>query len=375
MIRSILPRALAALAAVAVLLPTAFTQSCATATDTFWKRDTLPAVPSGLFGVSVIQGLCEGESGGVVFEMPAGMPLQKVTQVVAPWGAAGGVNGFQALLDLEVYDGVSFNGAIASMGTRVFSLSQNAAASMQVASHGLNVLDVSSFTINVGAAAPTGNPPTRKFAICFRVDLNNHPTGSCASGWPANLFTDNSASPFGGCNNFITPQRTSVMEIQGQGWRDAALATVSGIQLCPFYYSGIWVIRCCTRNAAPPNPFQVVSLSPLPATAPTTLILQFQAAPGVGYPYVAGASLGTSPGIPTPSGTIPLNFDPLLQYSLAPNPFFLNFQGTIAGNPGTGTGLVNIPAGVSNFVFYVGFIVIPPSGPWGISDALLVPVS
>lgn len=226
-------------------------QGCAVGSDTFWKRDTLPVTPSGLTGVSVIQGLCEGEAAGVVFEMPASMGVQSITQVVAPWGAAGGVGGFTALLDVEIYDGVSFSGAVANMGTLVWSLSGSLSSNMQVQSHGLNVLDTSSYDIKVGIAPPNGSPAVRRFAVCFRVDLNNHPTGTCATGYPANFFTDNAQAGGFTCNNVITPQRTSLIYIQGQGWRDAALATVSGIQLCPIYYKGIWCIRCCTRDAFP----------------------------------------------------------------------------------------------------------------------------
>ena len=236
------------LAAAATLVAPLTAQGCAAPNETFWKRDTLPDIPAGLTGVSVIAGMCEGESAGIVFEMPAGMGPQVLTQVVAPWGAQGGINGFQAVLDLEVYDGVSFTGAAANMGTQVFSLS-GIGANMQVTTHGLNVLDTNAFDITVGNAPPTGNPPVRRFAVCFRMDINFHPTGSCATGWPANFFTDNSQFNLF-CNNVITPIGTSLIEIQGQGWRDAALAQVSGVPLCPFYFSGIWAIRCCTRDAA-----------------------------------------------------------------------------------------------------------------------------
>jgi hypothetical protein len=195
--------------------------------------------------------MCEGESAGIVFEMPANVPVQRITQVVAPWGAPLGVNGFQAALDVEVYDGVSFSGALVNMGTLVFSLSNTAASNMQVQSHGLNTLDTSTYNIIVGAAPPTAPGNVRRFAVCFRCDLNFHPTGSCATGWPANFFTDNSQTPSFTCNNVITPQRTSIVEIQGQGWRDAALATVGGLSLCPFFYSGIWCIRACSEDAFP----------------------------------------------------------------------------------------------------------------------------
>lgn len=259
-------------------LAPALAQGCAIGGSTFWKRDTLPVTPAGLTAVSVIQGMCEGESAGVVFEMPANMPVQRINQVVAPWGAALGVNGHQAALDLEVYDGVSFSGANVNMGTLVFSLSQTASANMQVQSHALNTLDTSTYNIIVGAAPPTGSPPVRRFAVCFRCDLNLLPGGTCATGYSANFFTDNSQTPSFPfqCNNVLTPQRTSIIEIQGQGWRDAALATVSGIPLCPLYYSGIWCIRCCSEDAFPafynsigpgcPNPVGTSAL--LSATLP-----------------------------------------------------------------------------------------------------------
>ncbi len=242
-------RCLVVAASLLVCAPT-IAQGC-TGTGTFWKRDTLPVVPTGLTAVSVIQGMCEGESAGVVFEMPAAMSVQRITKVVAPWGAALGVNGFQAALDVEVYDGVSFNGANVNMGNLVFSLTNAAQANMQVQSHALNELDTSTYNIIVGAAAPTGSPPVRRFAVCFRCDLNLLPNASCATGYSANFFTDNAQAPGFTCNNVITPLRTSIMEIQGQGWRDAALASVSGIQLCPLYYSGIFCIRCCSEDAFP----------------------------------------------------------------------------------------------------------------------------
>jgi hypothetical protein len=351
---------------------TGFSQACPSATDYFWKRDALPGIlPQIPTGVSVIQGICEGESAAVVFEVPPGMPPQQLTQVVAPWGAQGGVGGFSALLDLEVYDGVTFSGGIPNMGTQVFSLT-GAGSSMQASSHGLNALDVTAFNIVVGTS-----PVSRKFAIAFRIDLNNHPTGSCANGWPANFFTDNATQFSTFCNPTITPPQTSLIQITGQGWRDAATATVSGVPLCPIFYAGVWVIRACSRDAAPANPFQVVPLSPLPVTAPNTLILRFDLPGFQGFPYVAAASLGTMPGIATPFGTIPLNQDLLFDYSLNPalsSGIFLNFTG-IVGATGSGTGLVNIPPGLSNFVFYVACVGLPPApNAWAISDALAIPI-
>ncbi|MBX3461802.1 MAG: hypothetical protein KF830_01410 [Planctomycetes bacterium] len=255
-------------------------QGCS-AGGTFWKRDNLPVVPSGATAAAVVRGMCEGESAGVVFEMPAGMPPQKVLQVVAPWGEAfSGVPGFQALLDVEVYDGVAFSGSLPVMPSPTFRLS-NTGSSMQVQTHGLNTLDVSGYDIVVGLAPATGTPPVRRFAICFRIDLNAHPTGSCASGYPANFFTDAQTTLF----PCATPPRTALMEIQGQGWRDASQTTVSGFPICPAYYNGTWAIRCCTQDAFPayyttfapgcPSTLGVSSLVPatLPRIGTTMLVI------------------------------------------------------------------------------------------------------
>ncbi|MFT4840536.1 MAG: hypothetical protein ACJAUC_004871 [Planctomycetota bacterium] len=270
---------------------------------TFWQRDSLPAVPSSIpTGVSVIQGLCEGESIGVVFEMPAGMPVQKITKVVAPWGAAFGASGFLAALDIEVYDGVSFSGATVNMGQRVFSLTQDANQNMQVASHGLNQFDTSGYNIIVGGQPPVAG--VRRFAICFRTDTNFHPSGSCAAGWPANFFTDNSQFQFV-CNPSITPQQTSIMQIAGQGWRDAALATVQGLQLCPLFYSGVFAVRCCSEDAFPasyasfgtgcPNSIGTAQLinSVLPRLGQTMIVNVTNMPVGLGL-MITGASNQTS---------------------------------------------------------------------------------
>jgi hypothetical protein len=315
---------------------------------TFWKRDALPVAPSGLTGVSVIQGLCEGESAGVVFEMPATMPPQRVLQVVAPWGAALGVAGFQAALDVEVYDGVSFSGAVANMGTRVFSLSQAATSNMQVQSHALNTLDVSTYGIVVGTAPATGSPPVRRFAVCFRVDLNLHPTATCATGYPANFFTDNSQSPGLQCNPVITPQRTSLIEIQGQGWRDAALAQVTGIPLCPWYYSGVWCIRACTEDAFPAFyntiaagcPSSLPSSQLLPATLPRLGQTLFVIANNL--PVNFGLMVTGTSSVSSPLGPLPLDMTPLglPNCFLRASPDFLT---TLVGGGGTASFSLAIP--------------------------------
>lgn len=331
---------------VAALAPVA-AQGCP-GPGTFWKRDSLPIVPSGLTSVGVVAGMCEGESAGVVFEMPANMAPQRVLQVVAPWGHAFGTNGFTAALDLEVWDGVAFSGAFVNMGTRVFSLSQNATSNMQVSTHGLNTLDTSQYNIVVGLAPPTGSPAVRRFAVTFRCDLNALPDSCNGGNGHANFFTD-ATSQFGfTCNYTITPQRTSVIEILGQGWRDAALATVNGIQLCPIYYRGVFCVRCCTEDAFPAYytgfatgcPSSLPPAQLIPATLPrigTTLFVIVNHMPvNVGL-MLTGMSNTASPFGPLPFDATPLG---LTNCNLYVSPDFLT---TLVGGGGSASFSLAIP--------------------------------
>jgi len=99
--------------------------------------------------------------------------------------------------------------------------------------------------------------------------------------------------------------------------------------------------------------------------------LRFHAAGFEGADYVAAASLGTSPGIPTPFGMLPLNLDVLLRLSLRDRSTFTGFQGTISGD-GRAQGAVHLvddPA-LHGFGFFVAFVAVPGDPrPWGLSRA------
>lgn len=356
--RTILARLSAAVLLGGLCVP-ATAQGCSS--GTFWKRDVLPDAPVGLTAVSVVPGLCEGESAGVVFELPAGMPPQRITQVVAPWGAQGGVGGFQAQLDVLIYDGVQTGGPIPNMGNLVFQLS-NSGSAMQVQSHALNTLDISAFDVTVG------NTAVRRFAVCFRVDINAHPTGTCAGGYPANFFTDNPSFVFS-CN---TPVGRSLIEIQGQGWRDAALATVSGLPICPFAYNGTWAIRCCSEDAfpayyttiAPGCPSSAGTTQLLPTTLPrigTTMLVVLN-----NLPYSVAMMC-------MDFGNVPIDVTPfgLTGCTLQTG---LTFTYPVLG--GGGTAVHSLPLVLDNsllglVLYQQAFVVDPPLNPFGgaLSDA------
>lgn len=228
------------LVAFAFCAPFAAAQVCPNATDTFWKNDTLPAVPGAPVGVSIIQGLCENEAAGSVFTIPTGKGPQQLTKAAVGFGHASGSGGFSAVVNLEIYDGVTWNGQIPTVGTKVFDFAVDLAANIQVSSHAINEVDLSAYNIVVG------NHPSKSFVVAWRMLIN--PNGACATGFPANFFTDNASVGFP-CDTI--PQK-SLIDITGQGWRDAATATVTGIPLCPFFFDGNWVIRACTKDAGPP---------------------------------------------------------------------------------------------------------------------------
>lgn len=348
-----------------LLTSLASAQACPSGMDTFWKVDKLPAIPSGSITISVIPGLCEGEAAANVFTIPGGTPVQRLTQVVAPFGANGGTSGFTASVNVQVFDGVTFTGALntPTLGPKVFDLAADYSSSMQVTSTGLNVFDMSPYNVLVGQSG-LGN-----FVVAFTMEFN--PNGSCTAGFNANFFTDNDQPGFFGCDPTITPEKTSLMFILGQGWTDVSKATVTGIPICPLFYSGIWGIRACTEDAGAGNPlFVTATPNPIPVGGFTSLT--FHAPGSEGLPYLAAASFGNTPGIPTASGVVPLNFDGLMSLSLSLPSVFVNFSGLISATTGTAPGLIFIPndpafVGIS---FYVGFVTLPAVGPWGISSAL-----
>jgi hypothetical protein len=99
-----------------------------------------------------------------------------------------------------------------------------------------------------------------------------------------------------------------------------------------------------------------------------------------GYPYLMGASgFPISGGISTCGGFVPLELDPLLLLSLGPNPFFLNFAGTLGSGGSTTAPAITVPFDPSlvGASFTVAFIAADSTAPCfvrRISAPLLVSV-
>ena len=226
MIRKVLAVALAA-----VLVPVLRAQSC-NGGESFFKNDVLPANP-GSQAVSVIQGLCEGEAAGCVFDVTAVGAVVKVKSAAIGYIQAGGVNGTTAAVNLKIYDGITFPGGIPSLGPEVFDFANATGGLIGVTSSAINNFDLSQFDIPITSG---------KAVITWWMEIQT--VGDCASGYPANFATD---YPTGAANCNV--HQKNLIYILGQGWRDASTASVSGIPLCPIYYAGNWLIRACMAPA------------------------------------------------------------------------------------------------------------------------------
>jgi hypothetical protein len=336
-----------------VCLAPAAAQVCATGTETFLKNDNLPQVPSGPTATSVIQGLCEGEACGAVFNVAGIGPSVKANLAAVGYFNVAGANGITAAADLEFYDGVSFSGpnlSVATLGPLIFSWSTATGSSIQLASHAINQSqDLSSYNV----VATSG-----QLVCVWWMDFNPL-GGSCPTGYQTNFGTDYA----GGSCASTTPAQKNLIYIQGQGWRDASKATVSGFPLCPIFYAGNWVIRVCVEPTAPPA---VLTIFGPPNPPPgLNLTLQYSSPADPNAAYVCGLSLGTSPGIPWPPyGTVPLNDDFALQFMLpdifeqpgAPTNFCTGFTGNLNGS-GVAFGNFLVPP-VSGITLHFAFVAL-----------------
>ena len=232
-------RPLLAVALALSLVPAARAQNCSGG-QTLFKNDVLPAIP-GTQTVAVIAGLCEGEAAGCVFNV--GAPGSTVNVKSAAIGYIDGfsIQGFTAAVNLIIYDGITFSpGGIPTLGTEVFDFSSVTGGLIQLTSSGINVMDLSQFTIPISSG---------KLVVTWWMDTNLG-NGNCQQGYTTNFATDYGTG-LANCN--VTQK--NLIYILGLGWRDAATAAIGPVQLCPNYYAGNWLIRSCVEPAGNVLPF------------------------------------------------------------------------------------------------------------------------
>jgi hypothetical protein len=83
----------------------------------------------------------------------------------------------------------------------------------------------------------------------------------------------------------------------------------------------------------------------------------------VGRAYRMGAAFSSTPGLPTPQGTIPLSLDPLLLASRSASEVFEGFGGVLDGS-GRAEASLNVPPGdrLSGMRFYLAYVTLDSSG-------------
>jgi hypothetical protein len=233
--------ATAAVLALAPALATA--QLCSGPNQIFLKNDNLPDVP-GTATVSVIPGLCEGEAMGCVFNV-VGQQFSNEVRVNSVSGAyinVANTSGIAAIVNLKIYDGITWVGTTPVLGPEVFDFETAAGANIQFNSSGINTVDLSNFDVRVSSG---------KLIVGWFMELNTAP-GSCASGYQTNFATDNTQNA---CAGSCSPVQKNLIFIQGQGWRDPMTATVSGFPLCSCFYAGNWIIRACVEPVGFPRTY------------------------------------------------------------------------------------------------------------------------
>lgn len=324
------------LAAALVLAVPVATQTCGSG-QLLLKNDILPDVPVGAFAVALVPGLCDNEAAMSIFQ--TGGPVT-VHQVSVMFGQAQGTNGVLALVDVEIYDGVTAlaNGRY-QLGPQVFRLSTGG-SNLQIQTHGINTL-----TLPAPVRVTSG-----QLVVGWRMLLNTS-SGSCVTGFTSNFCVDNASACQPGIN---------VLDAIGHGPIDPMTYAGFGLPLCPTFFRGSWIIRACvtpeiatgwTGNPAPGGLVQ----------------LQLRAPGHGGEYYLLMASTGASVGFATPWGRIPLDPDWLFDCFLgACRPvMFLNDYGAlnVAGDGFAVLLIPNLPVlRGSNFPIYCGFVTSTSPG-------------
>lgn len=223
--------------------PESSAQGCSAPGQIFLKNDNLPDIP-GTQTVTVIPGLCEGEAMGCVFNV-VGQQFSsevKVNSVAGAYINVANTPGISAIVNLKIYDGITWVGTTPVLGPEVFDFASAAGANIQFNSSGINTVDLSNFDVRVSSG---------KLIVAWFMELQTAP-GSCSTGYQTNFATDNTQNA---CAGSCSPVQKNLIFIQGQGWRDPMTATVSGFPLCSCFYAGNWIIRACVEPVGYPRTY------------------------------------------------------------------------------------------------------------------------
>ena len=220
------------IAALAISSGLAHAQLCPP-NQVFLKTDTLPDIPVGPLPVAVIRGLCEGEAMGAVYDVSSIGSMVKLENGAFGFFNVAGANGIQAVINLKVYDGITWSGNTPILGPEIFDWATATGSSIAGTTHSINTLDVSAQNIVVTSG---------KLVVTWWLDFN--PNGDCTNGYTSDFGTDDGSPP---CSS--VPHR-NLMFIQGAGWVDPSSYAIGPFNLCPNYYNGNWIMRVCVSNVS-----------------------------------------------------------------------------------------------------------------------------
>ncbi|MCA8944405.1 MAG: hypothetical protein KDB80_17715, partial [Planctomycetes bacterium] len=328
-----------------LLAPSILGQGCSQPGQTFFKNDVLPDVPSGSTPVALIGGLCEGEACGAVIDV--GGPGQ-VDSVAVMLAQAAGVNGSISVVDVEIYDGVSISGNQYTLGPRVFSLSNDLGANLQLTSHGINTYDL-----------PTPVATTQsQIAIVFPMLLNNL-NGNCQGGYTTNFATDNAPCNTHGRNILKT---IAAPGNPPPGYYDPQQLTILGFPLCPLFYTGNWIIRACVT----PDVQMTWQGNPSPGNF---VLLDFLDPGNPGLPYIVMMSSSANIGFDFSTvwpNTLPMGLDVNVFWNCFMGPcraMFVNGGSGVLDANGHASDVLQIPTGTfwSGVTLYGAFFTWDPS--------------
>lgn len=316
-------------------------QLCGTG-EVLLKNDILPAVPGGAVKVGIVPGVCVNEA---VMSSFNSFGACKVKSVSLMFGHKFGTGGIKAVVDLEIYDGATFqpSGRVV-LGPLLFKSSRDASVNLQIQTHALNT-----YSLPKDVIVTSGNP-----IIGFRM-LTTLSSGSCAFGYDANFCVDAANHCKTGINILDAPTQFGTV--------DPAVWSVSGVRLCPVYIRGSWIIRACvepqvsTTWTGNPTPGGVVSF-------------RFRAPGEGGNGYYALVSGGVGTGWNSPWGRLPLDPDPIFNCFLADCAALLINRVGLIGSNGEAYGGLIIPNSPilrnSGLKLYAGFVTFKPPNfaPW-----------
>ncbi|MDP6929270.1 MAG: hypothetical protein QF412_06170 [Planctomycetota bacterium] len=257
-------------------------QTCST--GQLIKNDILPDVPKGPVRFGIVKGVCTNDAIMSVFDTGGAVQVHEVAVMFAN---ASSTQGVKAVVDLEIYDGITSSPrGQYTMGKLVYKSSKHGGGNLQIQSQGIN-----NYKLPTPVRVTSG-----KLVIGYRL-VQNTSAGNCTIGYSTSFCVD--ANPTTPC-----PRDINVIDDPTNNHRyfDPMVYMGYGRALCNHpirIIQGSWIIRACIK------PEVSVTWSGN-ATPGGFVSLKFIAPGNAGNDYIALVG-GAAKRSQTPWGSIPLD--------------------------------------------------------------------